>query len=416
MLKTLASADSSKALNPTLLALKPRQVLLSRPDMGKKEAGESESKTLNLMKPDEKVLLLRSIAQYLDRCGFSKCLKKFLSEAEIEKKDLGSSLPDLEEIYCQYLKRSPEAGDSSKQKTEDMQTYGRKEEENASDNHKNGERNNKKKKKESKSENKKETDVKIVEEPKSCDTNAAEASKDAYADVEKGQKDKKKKKKESKSGVTKEKVKDGSSENKTKTDVEMGEGQKDKKKKKKSKAGESEALDDDKTQEENEVEKVSKKRKRPENEEENEQKMDDKMDEESKRRKKDDDIDVNGDQKTPAKQPEVKENGNLENTGAKSTNQKSDKNKLNGSKEPKKPFQRVNVEEVEFVDDRLKDNSYWAKDGADSGYGAKAQEVLGQVRGRGFRHEKTKKKRGSYRGGQIDLDSHSVKFNYSDEE
>ncbi|KAL1541479.1 nucleolar and coiled-body phosphoprotein 1-like isoform X1 [Salvia divinorum] len=93
------------------------------------------------------------------------------------------------------------------------------------------------------------------------------------------------------------------------------------------------------------------------------------------------------------------------------------------SKQPKssepttvKAFQRVKIDEVEFVDDRLQDNSYWAKDGAETGYGAKAQEVLGQVKGRGFRHEKTKKKRGSYRGGQIDLQSHSVKFNYSDEE
>jgi hypothetical protein len=35
---------------------------------------------------------------------------------------------------------------------------------------------------------------------------------------------------------------------------------------------------------------------------------------------------------------------------------------------------------------------------------------------RDFRHEKTKKKRGTYRGGQIDLHSHSIKFNYSDED
>ena len=35
---------------------------------------------------------------------------------------------------------------------------------------------------------------------------------------------------------------------------------------------------------------------------------------------------------------------------------------------------------------------------------------------RDFRHEKTKKKRGTYRGGQIDLQSHSIKFNYSDDE
>lgn len=106
--------------------------------------------------------------------------------------------------------------------------------------------------------------------------------------------------------------------------------------------------------------------------------------------------------------------------------------------------------------------------GAETGYGAKAQEILGQVKGRyffsfhfycrllantstelcvakantelcggnfdkffgfrkrvliqiylcirDFRHEKTKKKRGSYRGGVIDLQSHSVKFNYSDDD
>ncbi|KAG9439416.1 hypothetical protein H6P81_019581 [Aristolochia fimbriata] len=92
--------------------------------------------------------------------------------------------------------------------------------------------------------------------------------------------------------------------------------------------------------------------------------------------------------------------------------------KKEDSAEPRtaKAFQRVKIDEVEFVDERLQDNSYWAKGGADAGYGAKAQEVLGQVRGRDFRHEKTKKKRGSYRGGQIDLQSHSIKFNYSDDE
>ncbi|XP_010539405.1 PREDICTED: nucleolar and coiled-body phosphoprotein 1-like [Tarenaya hassleriana] len=396
--------------------------------MGNKEAGEEESTSLNL-KPDQKVILLRSIAQHLDRCGFSKCLKKFLSEAEIEKQDLDSSLPDLEEIYLEYLKkREHEAGDSIKQKTEDIQTHAKKEVENSSDDHAKGKKEKKKKKKEPKSDviqgknkggsskNKKETDVK-VEEPTNCDSSTAEESKDTHEDAEKGEKDKKFKKKESKSEVTEEMVKDGSSENKKETDVEMGEGQKNKRKtKKKSKSGVSESLDDDKTHAENEAEKVSKKRKRPEKEEENELTRDDKEDDESKRRKKDDNIDVNSVQKTPAKQPDVPENGNVENSGAKSANQKSGKKQINGSLEPKKPFQRVNVEEVEFIDERLKDNSYWAKDGADSGYGAKAQEVLGQVRGKGFRHEKTKKKRGSYRGGQIDLQSHSVKFDYSDEE
>lgn len=46
----------------------------------------------------------------------------------------------------------------------------------------------------------------------------------------------------------------------------------------------------------------------------------------------------------------------------------------------------------------------------ESGYGAKASAVLSQVRGKDFRHEKTKKKRGSYRGGEITLSSNSFKY------
>ncbi|XP_072986767.1 uncharacterized protein [Typha latifolia] len=113
------------------------------------------------------------------------------------------------------------------------------------------------------------------------------------------------------------------------------------------------------------------------------------------------------------------ENGHLENNGKEGNTSLKACGKGKNSSEPKttiNAFQRVKVEEVKFADEKLQDNSYWAKGGADSGYGAKAQGILGQVRGRDFRHEKTKKKRGTYRGGQIDLQSHSVKFNYSDEE
>ncbi len=46
----------------------------------------------------------------------------------------------------------------------------------------------------------------------------------------------------------------------------------------------------------------------------------------------------------------------------------------------------------------------------DDGYGAKASNILMQVRGKDFRHEKTKKKRGSYRGGTITLASNSFKY------
>ncbi|WOH13860.1 hypothetical protein DCAR_0933372 [Daucus carota subsp. sativus] len=43
---------------------------------------------------------------------------------------------------------------------------------------------------------------------------------------------------------------------------------------------------------------------------------------------------------------------------------------------------KVKIDEVEFADKRLQDNSYRAKSGAEIGYGAKEQQVLGQVRGR----------------------------------
>lgn len=51
-----------------------------------------------------------------------------------------------------------------------------------------------------------------------------------------------------------------------------------------------------------------------------------------------------------------------------------------------------------------------------SGWGFKAQQVLGAVRGKDFRHEKTKKKRGSYKGGNIDPHAtFSYKFDSDDE-
>ncbi|CAN7032356.1 unnamed protein product [Brassica oleracea var. botrytis] len=309
---------------------------------------EKESKASTL-KSDQKVIVLRSVAQYLERCGFSKCFKKLLSEAEIEKKELDSSLPDLDEVFCQFFNKSyveavevKESGDDN----EDGKKKAASVDENGSDDHEKDEKVKKEKKKKKK---KKEPEVEVKE-----------------------------------------------------TDAEIEDGLKEKKKKKKtkSKSRPSEADEDDK-------EKSSKKRKRSEPEETKEQ-TEEEDDEESKRRKKDESV-VD---ETPVKKQaaDVQENGNVEKSVKKSGKG------LSNSKEPKKPFQRVNVEEIVFTDERLKDNSYWAKDGADSGYGAKAQEVLGQVRGRGFRHEKTKKKRGSYRGGEIDVRSHSVKFEYSDDE
>lgn len=76
----------------------------------------------------------------------------------------------------------------------------------------------------------------------------------------------------------------------------------------------------------------------------------------------------------------------------------------------------VDVEEAQklITAAELADNSYVGTFG-NNGWGAKANEVLMQVRGKGFRHEKTKKKRGSYRGGSIDTGAvHSFKFSYDD--
>jgi hypothetical protein len=77
-------------------------------------------------------------------------------------------------------------------------------------------------------------------------------------------------------------------------------------------------------------------------------------------------------------------------------------------------FQRVKAEEWLGKKGAI-DNRYEATFG-DQGWGYKAQQVLGQVRGKDFRHEKTKKKRGSYMGGLIDPNAtFSTKFDSDDE-
>jgi hypothetical protein len=75
-------------------------------------------------------------------------------------------------------------------------------------------------------------------------------------------------------------------------------------------------------------------------------------------------------------------------------------------------FRRVDTEEWSAqIIGGLEDNSYEKQFGGD-GYGAKANKVLATVKGKDFRHEKTKRKRGTYRGGNITLESNS--FKYSD--
>lgn len=77
------------------------------------------------------------------------------------------------------------------------------------------------------------------------------------------------------------------------------------------------------------------------------------------------------------------------------------------------PFRRVISEHV-FVPDSLQDNSFEGKIGSRGDWGEKANLDLKHTRGKGFRHEKTKKKRGSYKGGAINTSVNSIKFDDSD--
>ncbi|KAF7991988.1 hypothetical protein HCN44_010789 [Aphidius gifuensis] len=84
---------------------------------------------------------------------------------------------------------------------------------------------------------------------------------------------------------------------------------------------------------------------------------------------------------------------------------------FNGDKSTPKnsPFRRVRDEEIEPIKAELCNNSFEAKRGARGSWGERANLDLKHTRGKSFRHEKTKKKRGSYKGGQIDsMQSHST--------
>ncbi|RDX99930.1 Nucleolar and coiled-body phosphoprotein 1, partial [Mucuna pruriens] len=358
----------------TLFAFTPRQVLLSNQTMKHSNAdnGIPDSKR------EPKLLLHQSIARYLESSGFSKTLKKFRSEAQIEKDDLKGSPVDLEEM-CLNAK-------DAKSNINDQNEIGM----------------HRKNKEDGKSKEKKKKKSKLVSE--SLANNVEDNQLEEVITV------------------AENKVKDDvSTDVKFINDSEMEKRSKSKMKKKDKRSGHGDAIeqigDPNETvlKEENieasnkemtREKKDSKKRKRPISEENGQQVADMKADDETKRRKIEN---ITSMEET---------NGNLENGGEKSSVQRLEKKQQKGSveKKPVKAFQRVQVDKIQFTDERLQDNSYWAKDGAENGYGAKAAEILDQVRGRDFRHEKTKKKRGSYRGGQIDLHSHSVKFNYSDEE
>ncbi|XP_008223859.1 PREDICTED: lisH domain-containing protein C1711.05 isoform X2 [Prunus mume] len=440
MPKSLTSTQDT--INPTLLAFRPRQVQLANLENMKHSKPNISSDSTQTLSPGQKGPLLHAVARFLESNGFSKTLKKFRSEAQIEKSGLKESSLDLEEMYCKLMCHNGVTNVNS-QKKKDV----------------------------------KEPEKLLEETEKNCMEKKKKKSKVASdslasdSETEKKPKDKKKKKNKSSSDSVDANGIGKSTADEIPVDEKSVKPNNGKKKKKDGLVSESLDGEDVKvlgigdtngtssTKDNLKISDVdatgkdskrSKKRKRLESEGNDSQPADNREDEESKRRKveslkasKGSEQPANSDaslgkaenagkdsrgesgqvgpdvfQKASVTQLDGQANGNLEKSAEKSSIKKSVKNQRDGSDEPTafKAFQRVKAEEVEFVDEKLRDNSYWAKDGAEIGYGAKAQEVLGQVRGRDFRHEKTKKKRGSYRGGQIDQQSHSVKFNYGDED
>lgn len=84
--------------------------------------------------------------------------------------------------------------------------------------------------------------------------------------------------------------------------------------------------------------------------------------------------------------------------------------KKRASRQPGERFQRIKADDVAYHDQRLADNSFAGRQGEENDYGARASRDLLVTRGKGFTKEKNKKKRGSYKGGEITLKSHSIKF------
>lgn len=479
-----APAVETSCKTPTqYLAFKPRQVALLQL---RHVPVSMEQKRLS---DKQKVLLLRSIAQFLEGSGFSKTLKKFRSEAQIQKQDSEETVFDLEEIFCTFLEKSDHTSKKlESDKAEEVKSKVKKSSDSIGHEKQNSgeacqpvdnsvlatvdKKSKDKKKKKNNSDSEHLIDSNRQPLPESQPITASEKAKDAplpgskkMTDSAEENKLKEKKKKKNKlSSDRADKVEQPVSDGKDGADTnflldDKNVSSKAKKKKKDTAVSESFSggkIDDgkfDKIDSENQglnekpMEDVnekqikgSKKRKRLPVEEDASQSAQEKIVEDSKCRKTDSSEETTGneqskrlklssgtDGKTHKEEsnqgistPKIDghANGDLKTNGEKSKKQETAKKQNNGSAEPKSVnrFQRVKVDEVVFSDERLQDNSYWAKDGSESGYGAKAETVLGQVRGRDFRHEKTKKKRGSYRGGQIDVNSHSIKFNYSDDE
>ncbi|KAL8265263.1 hypothetical protein R6Q59_023393 [Mikania micrantha] len=327
----------------SLLAFKPRQVLLAHRNPTKTmnvcDSASTDENNTNITKGNLHEVLL----DYFHRNGFSKTLKRFKSEAQIQTDAWKTSLPYLEDMFCKY---NPCDADSNKSISNEP------------------------------------GNVEAMDKERACTTNEETTTKKKKKKVIVEIDDNARKKQaEVADKKLKESMKSWGHIFKD-INVELETQHKKKKTKNDLVSSTDDAINGLKV--DDLAKKMDKKKKNIE--------------------------------KVKSELPNT--NGNELVTDVAQKQKKKKKNMSYDENEPKtiNAFQRVKVDEVEFAHDKLQDNSYWAKDGAEIGYGAKAQEVLGKVRGRDFRHEKTKKKRGSYRGGLVDQQSHSIKFTYNSDE
>ncbi|CAI9760927.1 unnamed protein product [Fraxinus pennsylvanica] len=450
-----------------LIVFKPRQVLLAEEQQRNSSMAKKQSENSAQLKPDNKSLLAYSIALWIENSGFSKALKRFISEAQIQDDDWKLRALNLEDVFSKYLELCNDHNKNLFLQKDQKTLAGDAADKNGNSNCAALEEIISKKKKSKRKD--KYNDISKSDSGKTlCQSQLkSEAPKNSsdgkvcellIDESSRSQKVKKKKGKfacELLDGDEKQIDARVAATGQDAGDIPSEENKfqaKQKKRKKEATASPelsgSEMHDSEnpilgkpkqksiETAEDraDEYSKASKKRKRFAPYENENHPFEEVAVEELKRRKTggleelkvvEQQITISGGnglaepQNFSVKKIDESTNGNIhKNELKKSSQPKSGKRQHNSSVEPKtvNAFQRVKVDDVKYVDERLQDNSYWALDSAGNGYGAKAQEVLGQVKGRDFRHEKTKKKRGSYRGGQIDLQSHSIKFNYSDED
>ncbi|XP_071729680.1 uncharacterized protein [Rutidosis leptorrhynchoides] len=397
----------------TLLAFKPRQVLLNTKSTMAASASKDENSTkITPLTPELKLNLHESILHYLNRNGFNKSHKRFQSEAQIQSDRWKNSSIHLEDIFCKY-----DACDAHSTKDTEKKPVLGVDKPFEKDNVCHEESAVKKKTKRGTVQSNngatidqsEVVDEKVVKFDKEIAYEVVTKSKkkktkydlepSATTEIESVKENPKKEKKIKKNRSSSDSAVKFEEVNTVETDTK---DEPISKKEKTSSKKRKRSLSDDRENDNGclSTEKTTIEELKPQKTE---------TFEEGKTKK----------EETSNEKHDGHANGKPDiNGGEKHVAKKSTKKQRTVTDEPKtvNAFQRVKIDQVEFAHEKLQDNSYWAKDGADIGYGAKAQEVLGQVRGRDFRHEKTKKKRGSYRGGLIDLQSHSIKFNYSEEE